>query len=212
MSAMHMSTHITFLLTFLLALALLYSTTAFTSTISTLTVVPRCQPNCQPNYHPSLRNSLSPLNSSPPPKKFSQSSQSTIVSSIDASTSLSRTSAYALRSSSLLKTTFLLSLSLSSLIYSLSTSPTIPLSYLLGSLLGVFYIRGLSSYVSTVGAQNVNEETLKEAGSGAGRFAGFLLLFVAARAFEEFNLGFGVAGFFTYQIASVLEGQREWND
>lgn len=166
------------------------------------------------SYLPTFRHLLSSPSSttkiSNSPNSFN--SQTQIIDDLNTEQKIISENNYKLRSKYLLSTTSIITISLSSLAYITFDNPYIPLSYLAGGLLGLFYLRGLSSYVSTVGASDITTDTLKDAGSGAGRFAGFLMLFVLARAVGDFNLGAGVAGFFTYQVGSVVEGFRSWND
>ncbi|GMI19248.1 hypothetical protein TeGR_g4323 [Tetraparma gracilis] len=116
-------------------------------------------------------------------------------------------STYALRASYLLSTTCSLSLLLSSLLYFL-TSPPPTLSFSLGCSLGVAYVLSLSKFVSALGG-TLGEASPSDAGAGAARFAFLGLLFVAIKALGVEPVP-AVAGFFVYQLASVVEGQRRF--
>jgi len=79
----------------------------------------------------------------------------------------------------------------------------------------MLYLRGLTSFVATIGKSAINEQgeiDLSDAGGGSARFAFFALMFVLARAAGgKLALIAMIPGFFFYQIASVVEGQREWD-
>jgi hypothetical protein len=123
---------------------------------------------------------------------------------------------YKKRTTSLLLTTISLVLPTTSLLYLLLPSPTASLSFLLGGLLGILYCRGLTSYVSMIGGSAINssgEVDLSAAGGGSARFAFLILMFVMARALPgKVELIEAIPGFFFYQIASVIEGQRQWEE
>ena len=137
---------------------------------------------------------------------------------LGASSSLPPTPAelYKKRTTSLLLTTLSLVLPTTSLLYLLLPSPTASLSFLLGGLLGILYCRGLTSYVSMIGGSAISssgEVDLSAAGGGSARFAFLILMFVMARALPgKVELIEAIPGFFFYQVASVIEGQRQWEE
>ncbi|GMH50109.1 hypothetical protein TrRE_jg12036 [Triparma retinervis] len=123
---------------------------------------------------------------------------------------------YKKRTSSLLTTTLTLILPTSSLLYLLLPSPSASLSFLLGGLLGLLYLRGLTSYVSNIGSSAITPSgdlDLSDAGGGSARFAFLAMMFIVDRAVPgKFTLLAIIPAFFMYQVASVIEGQREWEE
>ena len=91
------------------------------------------------------------------------------------------------------------------------TNPFTPLSYLLGAMLGVAYTYGLGKYVATLGGSAYNAEDVEGSGVGSARFAFLILLFVILGKFRGEGLQEipTIAGFFTYQLASLSQGLRD---
>jgi len=104
----------------------------------------------------------------------------------------------------------------SSLVFSalwlLSPSPLTPFSYLFGALLGAAYSYGLGKYVESIGG--TVEQDLGGGGLGQARFAFLILLFVVVGKFRSQGLQEipAIGGFFTYQIASLGQGLRDYDD
>eukprot|EP00520_Triparma_pacifica_P016504 CAMPEP_0118653912 /NCGR_PEP_ID=MMETSP0785-20121206/12085_1 /TAXON_ID=91992 /ORGANISM="Bolidomonas pacifica, Strain CCMP 1866" /LENGTH=154 /DNA_ID=CAMNT_0006546489 /DNA_START=244 /DNA_END=705 /DNA_ORIENTATION=+ len=151
-------------------------------------------------------SSSSSSSSSTPPSSSSKfwETQRTLLGS---SSSLPPTPAqlYNFRTASLLTTTLSLILPTASLLYVLiPTNPSPSLSFLLGGLLGTLYLRGLTSYVSTIGKSAINdlgEVDLSDAGGGFARFAFLALMFVLGKAAEgKLMIGVMIPGFFMYQV------------
>jgi len=128
---------------------------------------------------------------------------------------------YDLQTNYVITSTFTITSLIFSLLYALTT-PTLSLSYLLGGACGFAYIVSLSKFVNTIGASAIDElgelnpQAVSDAGGGAARFAYLGVLFVLIKigggGFDGsgiFTLIPAIAGFFTYQISTVLEGQRK---
>lgn len=110
----------------------------------------------------------------------------------------------------IVETTFFSSL-IFSLLWLACDNPFVPLSYVFGSLFGVAYAYGLGKYVETVGGTIDDAATVEGAGVGQARFAFLILLFVFVGKFRSYGLMEipSIAGFFTYQLASLSQGLKE---
>eukprot|EP00587_Corethron_hystrix_P000522 CAMPEP_0113318308 /NCGR_PEP_ID=MMETSP0010_2-20120614/12913_1 /TAXON_ID=216773 ORGANISM="Corethron hystrix, Strain 308" /NCGR_SAMPLE_ID=MMETSP0010_2 /ASSEMBLY_ACC=CAM_ASM_000155 /LENGTH=237 /DNA_ID=CAMNT_0000175553 /DNA_START=20 /DNA_END=733 /DNA_ORIENTATION=+ /assembly_acc=CAM_ASM_000155 len=101
-----------------------------------------------------------------------------------------------------------------SLCWSVATNPLTPLSYAIGASLGTAYTYGLGKFVQTIGG-DINNVEASESGVGNARFAFLILLFVILGKFrgpgglQEIPT---IAGFFTYQLASLKQGLEEYDD
>jgi hypothetical protein len=75
---------------------------------------------------------------------------------------------------------------------------------------GLAYAYGLGKYVGQIGGSATDAETLRGAGVGQARFAFLILLFIFVGKFRSSGLLEvpTIAGFFTYQIGSLLQGLR----
>jgi hypothetical protein len=99
----------------------------------------------------------------------------------------------------------------------LSNDPFTAWSYLPGAVLGLAYSYGLGKSVEKIGANPMdlvdNNSGKEEAGSGLGdaRFAFLILLFLLLGKFQSQGLQPlpAIAGFFTYQLASLKQGLQE---
>jgi hypothetical protein len=93
-------------------------------------------------------------------------------------------------------------------------NPLFSLSYLLGSILGLAYVYGLGKYVATLGGSVDDANALQGAGMGQARFAFLILLFIFVGKFRSAGLVEipCIAGFFTYQLASLSQGLKETDD
>ena len=93
-------------------------------------------------------------------------------------------------------------------------NPLTALSYTVGALMGLAYTYGLGKSVETLGASIDDVEKVQGAGVGEARFAFLILLFVIVGKFRGDGLQEipAIAGFFTYQLASLNQGLREIND
>jgi hypothetical protein len=91
-------------------------------------------------------------------------------------------------------------------------NPFTAFSYAFGASMGLAYSYGLGKSVETIGA------SVDEVGAGAGvgeaRFAFLIILFIFVGKFRGEGLQEipSIAGFFTYQLASLNQGLREIND
>jgi len=90
--------------------------------------------------------------------------------------------------------------------------PSTPLSYLLGALLGTAYCYGLGRFTESIGGSI--ESGVSGAGVGQARFAFLILLFILVGKFSSQGLEQipSIAGFFTYQIATLSQGLKEYDD
>lgn len=91
-------------------------------------------------------------------------------------------------------------------------NPFVAISYLLGSTLGLAYAYGLGKYVENFGDPGATPSG--PGGGGETRFAFFILLFILVGKFRSQGLLEipSIAGFFTYQLASLNQGFRQIND
>ena len=80
--------------------------------------------------------------------------------------------------------------------------------------MGTLYSYGLGKYVETLGGSAEDTDAVQGAGVGQARFAFLILLIVIVGKFRSQGLLEipSIAGFFTYQIASLSQGLREIND
>ena len=99
-------------------------------------------------------------------------------------------------------------------LWSVCANPFVSFSYCLGATLGLAYAFGLAKYVETIGGTVDDAQAVEGAGVGQARFAFLILLFVLVGKFRSVGLLEipTIAGFFTYQIASLSQGLREIND
>jgi hypothetical protein len=100
------------------------------------------------------------------------------------------------------------------ILWSLQSNPFVAFSYAFGASMGLAYAYGLGRYVETLGESADNASSLQGAGVGEARFAFLILLFVIVGRFRDVGLQEipAIAGFFTYQLASLSQGLREIND
>lgn len=98
--------------------------------------------------------------------------------------------------------------------WTFSPNPFVAISYALGATLGLAYSYGLGRYVENVGASIDDEGAAQGAGLGEARFAFLVLLFIFVSKFRSAGLLEipSIAGFFTYQLASLRQGLREYYD
>mmetsp|Transcript_11210 Transcript_11210/g.26948 ORF Transcript_11210/g.26948 Transcript_11210/m.26948 type:complete len:224 (-) Transcript_11210:195-866(-) len=110
----------------------------------------------------------------------------------------------------IIETIFFSSL-LFSLLWLACDNPFVPLSYVFGSIFGIAYAYGLGKYVETVGGTIDDASAVEGAGVGQARFAFLILLFVFVGKFRAYGLLEipSIAGFFTYQLASLSQGFKE---
>lgn len=93
-------------------------------------------------------------------------------------------------------------------------NPLFPLSYLLGATFGLAYTYGLGKFVGSIGGTIDDSEAIQGAGVGQARFAFLIALFIIVGKFKGVGLEPlpCIGGFFTYQIASLTQGLKEYND
>ena len=82
--------------------------------------------------------------------------------------------------------------------------------------MGIAYTYGLGKSVEVIGQSIDDVGATQGAGVGEARFAFLIVLFLFVGKFRGGDYGLqeipSIAGFFTYQIASLNQGLREIND
>lgn len=95
-------------------------------------------------------------------------------------------------------------------------SPMTAISYSFGATMGIAYTYGLGKSVEVIGQSIDDLGATQGAGVGEARFAFLIVLFLFVGKFRGGDYGLqeipSIAGFFTYQIASLNQGLREIND
>lgn len=93
-------------------------------------------------------------------------------------------------------------------------NPLFSLSYLLGATFGLAYCYALGKSVANLGGSVDDLDALQGAGVGEARFAFLILLFIFVGKFRSEGLVEipCIGGFFTYQLASLSQGLKEFND
>mmetsp|Transcript_131181 Transcript_131181/g.195498 ORF Transcript_131181/g.195498 Transcript_131181/m.195498 type:complete len:220 (+) Transcript_131181:67-726(+) len=121
---------------------------------------------------------------------------------------------FASRRSALIEDTAFFSAIIFSCLWLAFEDPFFSFSYSLGAVLGLAYAYGLGKYVETIGGSVDDTEVVQGAGVGQARFAFLILLFVIVGKYRSYGLLEipTIAGFFTYQLASLSQGLREIDD
>lgn len=118
------------------------------------------------------------------------------------------------RRNAMLGDTVLFTILISSLLWIFSPNPFVAVSFVCGSSFGLAYSYGLGKYVGSLGGSAMDSEAVRGAGVGQARFAFLILLFIFVGKFRSF--GFleipSIAGFFSYQLASLSQGLRDLSD
>lgn len=111
----------------------------------------------------------------------------------------------------LLGDTVFLAVIMGSLLWLSCDNPYVTFSYEFGTAFGLAYTYGLSKYVETIGGSADDVEALQGAGVGQARFAFLILLFVLVGKLRAYGLIEipSIAGFFTYQLASLAQALRD---
>ena len=109
--------------------------------------------------------------------------------------------------------TFYFSILIGCVLWLVSSNPYVTLSYLFGALSGTAYSYGLGKYVESIGG-SIDDTDVEGAGVGQARFAFLILLFVVVGKFRSQGLLElpSIMGFFTYQLASLSQGLKEYDD
>jgi Na+/H+ antiporter NhaC len=102
------------------------------------------------------------------------------------------------------------------LLWAFFDNPFVAFSYSLGSVLGLAYAYGLGRYVEKFGGNTVEDFESAQAGAGVGeaRLAFLFLLIIILGKYRSAGLVEvpAIAGFFTYQLASLNQGLQEIDD
>jgi hypothetical protein len=95
-----------------------------------------------------------------------------------------------------------------------SANPFVSISYCFGATLGLAYAYGLGKYVENLGGSIDDAGSAQGAGVGEARFAFLILLILLVGKFRSVGLLEipSIAGFFTYQLSSIAQGFKEFND
>jgi hypothetical protein len=125
-----------------------------------------------------------------------------------------QTQKFAKRRDGLIEDTAFFTALIFSFLWLVCDNPFVSFSYSLGAVLGLAYAYGLGKYVETIGGSVDDTEAIQGAGVGQARFAFLILLFVIVGKYRSSGLLEipTIAGFFTYQLASLSQGLREIND
>lgn len=95
-------------------------------------------------------------------------------------------------------------------------NPMTAISHVFGASMGIAYTYGLGKSVEVLGQSIDDVGATQGAGVGEARFAFLILLFLFVGKFRGGEFGLqeipSIAGFFTYQIASLNQGLRQIND
>lgn len=77
----------------------------------------------------------------------------------------------------------------------------------------IFHLVFTGKFVETIGG-SIDDVDVKGAGVGEARFAFLIILFIVVGKFRAQGLEPipSIAGFFTYQLASLSQGLKEFND
>lgn len=120
---------------------------------------------------------------------------------------------FAKRRLALTSDTFYFSILIGCALWLVSSNPFVTLSYLFGALSGTAYSYGLGKYVESIGG-SIDDTDVEGAGVGQARFAFLILLFVFVGKFRSQGLLElpSIMGFFTYQLASLSQGLKEYDD
>jgi len=120
---------------------------------------------------------------------------------------------YAQRLQGLVADTFFYSIMIFSILWVFS-GPLTPISYVFGASFGTAYSYGLGRYVEAIGQSVDDSSAVAGAGVGQARFAFLIVLILLVGKFKSQGLQEipAIMGFFTYQIASLGQGLKEYED
>jgi len=101
-----------------------------------------------------------------------------------------------------------------SILWYFFANPFVAASYAFGATMGTAYSYGLAKYVQVLGGSADDMDSVEGAGVGQARFAFLILLFVIVGKFRSQGLLEipSIAGFFTYQLASLNQGLKQIDD
>lgn len=131
-----------------------------------------------------------------------------------------QTQAFQKRRLALVSDTIFFTLLIFSILWFLSETPQTALSYLFGATLSVGYSYGLGKYVESLGTKDNNSEVTAVQQQPTGDFgqARFALIIILLIALAKFRGQTGlqeiptIAGFFTYQLASLNQGMKDLDE
>jgi|UPI000581B270 hypothetical protein len=120
---------------------------------------------------------------------------------------------FAIRRNALVSDTAFIGFFIFCSLWSVFDNPFVAFSYAFGASLGLAYAYGLGKYVESIGVVSFDAP---EPGDGVGqaRLAFLFILFIIVGKFRAQGLLElpAITGFFTYQLASLSQGLREYND
>jgi len=131
---------------------------------------------------------------------------------------------FAKRRQALTSDTFYFSILIASALWILFPNPFVTLSYLFGTLLGTAYSFGLGKYVESIGTLELKQagayssSMSQDEGGGAGvgqarlAFLFLLVLFIGKYRSSGLLEIPSITGFFTYQLASLAQGLRDFDE
>ena len=121
---------------------------------------------------------------------------------------------FARRRDYLLGDTVYISVLIFAALWGFANSAFTPISFAFGSLCGLAYSYGLSKFVESLGGSFEDGDAVEGAGVGQARFAFLFLLVLFIGKYRSLGLQEipSILGFFTYQLATLVQGLREIND
>mmetsp|Transcript_25599 Transcript_25599/g.46358 ORF Transcript_25599/g.46358 Transcript_25599/m.46358 type:complete len:235 (-) Transcript_25599:1355-2059(-) len=137
-----------------------------------------------------------------------------ITAEDEGSSKQARKEQYSQRVNGLLSDSLFFTFLFFSLFWATSSNPFTSISYLFGALLGTAYTYGLGKSVQSLGGTVDDADDVKGAGIGNARFAFLIVLFVIVGKFRSQGMQEipAIGGFFTYQLASLTQGLKEFDD
>jgi hypothetical protein len=102
-------------------------------------------------------------------------------------------------------------------LWGVSYNPLVPLSFVFGALLGTAYSFGLGKYVSSIKSATERLNAAYNPGEGLGQ-ARLAFVFILLILLGKFRGEAGlqeiptIAGFFTYQLATLSQGFKDFDE
>tara|TARA_B110000305_G_C19193732_1_gene517839 strand:+ start:161 stop:721 length:561 start_codon:yes stop_codon:yes gene_type:complete len=161
---------------------------------------------------------LSPLHSEAKdsPSGF-WSDQGKLLSTLKTQSKQDSTNNFTKRRMNLVSDNLLISTIIFSLLWFVCPLANTPFSYLLGSSLGTAYSYALGKQVATIGASEIDMETVSDGATGTARFAFLIVLFILLGKFGISKEGFlepipAIGGFFTYFISALVQSAKDYDE